>query len=145
MWGAVISRSRSGVPDRVGEIDAVLSSVPGVGFAVTVGAALASGESALVSYVVPEAGAVLDPAQVRASVGEVLPGYMVPSSVTVLDEVPLTPVGKVDRAALPAPVFEVAEYRAPRSAVEVAVAEEVAQVLGSSGSGWMIRVRRSGW
>ncbi|MBF4481070.1 non-ribosomal peptide synthetase, partial [Rhodococcus rhodochrous] len=48
----------------------------------------------------------------------------------VLDEVPLTPVGKVDRAALPAPVFEVAEYRAPRSAVEVAVAEEVAQVLG---------------
>src|SRR5690606_28424041 len=59
-----------------------------------------------------------------------LPGYMVPSSVTVLDEVPLTPVGKVDRAALPAPVFEVAEYRAPRSAVEVAVAEEVAQGLG---------------
>ncbi|WP_443725910.1 amino acid adenylation domain-containing protein [Rhodococcus rhodochrous] len=115
---------------ELGEIDAVLSSVPGVGFAVTVGAALASGESALVSYVVPEAGAVLDPAQVRASVGEVLPGYMVPSSVTVLDEVPLTPVGKVDRAALPAPVFEVAEYRAPRSAVEVAVAEEVAQVLG---------------
>nr|WP_323754844.1 non-ribosomal peptide synthetase [Rhodococcus rhodochrous] len=39
-------------------------------------------------------------------------------------------MGKVDRAALPAPVFEVAEYRAPRSAVEVAVAEEVAQVLG---------------
>ncbi|WP_255025830.1 amino acid adenylation domain-containing protein [Rhodococcus sp. D-6] len=115
---------------ELGEIDAVLSSVPGVGFAVTVGAALASGESALVSYVVPEAGAVLDPAQVRASVGEVLPGYMVPSSVTVLDEVPLTPVGKVDRAALPAPVFEVAEYRAPRTPVEIAVAEEVAQVLG---------------
>ncbi|SEC50046.1 amino acid adenylation domain-containing protein [Rhodococcus pyridinivorans] len=115
---------------ELGEIDAVLSSVPGVGFAVTVGAALASGESALVSYVVPEAGAVLDPAQVRASVGEVLPGYMVPSSVTVLDEVPLTPVGKVDRAALPAPVFEVAEYRAPRTSVEIAVAEEVAQVLG---------------
>ncbi|WP_232512587.1 non-ribosomal peptide synthetase [Rhodococcus pyridinivorans] len=115
---------------ELGEIDAVLSSVPGVGFAVTVGAALASGESALVSYVVPEAGVVLDPAQVRASVGEVLPGYMVPSSVTVLDEVPLTPVGKVDRAALPAPVFEVAEYRAPRTSVEIAVAEEVAQVLG---------------
>ncbi len=114
---------------ELGEIDAVLSSVPGVGFAVTVGAALASGESALVSYVVPEAGAVLDPAQVRASVGEVLPGYMVPSSVTVLDEVPLTPVGKVDRAAL-TPVFEVAEYRAPRTSVEIAVAEEVAQVLG---------------
>ncbi|MGU3587368.1 amino acid adenylation domain-containing protein, partial [Rhodococcus sp. C26F] len=115
---------------ELGEIDAVLSSVPGVGFAVTVGAALASGESALVSYVVPEVGVVLDPAQVRASVGEVLPGYMVPSSVTVLDEVPLTPVGKVDRAALPAPVFEVAEYRAPRTPVEIAVAEEVAQVLG---------------
>ncbi len=115
---------------ELGEIDAVLSAVPGVGFAVTVGVVSASGESVLVSYVVPEAGAVLDPVRVRASVGEVLPGFMVPSSVTVLDEVPLTPVGKVNRAALPAPVFEVAEYRAPRSVVEVAVAEEVAQVLG---------------
>ncbi|WP_213934190.1 non-ribosomal peptide synthetase [Rhodococcus sp. B50] len=115
---------------ELGEIDAALSAVPGVGFAVTVGAVLASGESALVSYVVPEAGAVLDPVRVRESVAEVVPGFMVPSLVMVLDRVPLTPVGKVDRAALPEPVFEVAEYRAPRTPMEVAVASEVAQVLG---------------
>ncbi|MBF0660339.1 MAG: amino acid adenylation domain-containing protein, partial [Rhodococcus sp.] len=112
------------------EIDAVLSSLPGVGFAVTVGTPLPSGESALVSYVVPAPAAVLEGDRVRAAAAEVLPGFMVPTLVVVLDSVPLTAVGKVDRAALPEPVFEVREYRAPRTPVEELVASEVAQVLG---------------
>ncbi|MGI9207021.1 MAG: condensation domain-containing protein, partial [Rhodococcus sp. (in: high G+C Gram-positive bacteria)] len=115
---------------ELGEIDAVLSSLPGVGFAVTVGTSLPSGESALVSYVVPEPAAVLEGDRVRAAAAEVLPGFMVPTLVVVLDSVPLTAVGKVDRAALPEPVFEVREYRAPRTPVEELVASEVAQVLG---------------
>ena len=115
---------------ELGEIDAVLSSLPGVGFAVTVGTSLPSGESALVSYVVPEPAAVLEGDRVRAAAAEMLPGFMVPTLVVVLDSVPLTAVGKVDRAALPEPVFEVREYRAPRTPVEELVASEVAQVLG---------------
>ncbi|MFD6896360.1 amino acid adenylation domain-containing protein [Rhodococcus sp. NPDC060086] len=115
---------------ELGEVDAVLASLPGVGFAVTVGSVLASGESALVSYVVPESGVVLGSGVVREQVSGVLPGYMVPALVVVLDEVPLTPVGKVDRGALPEPVFAVREFRAPRSVVEVSVASVVASVLG---------------
>ncbi|MFD6896359.1 amino acid adenylation domain-containing protein [Rhodococcus sp. NPDC060086] len=115
---------------ELGEVDAVLASLPGVGFAVTVGSVLASGESALVSYVVPESGVVLESGVVREQVSGVLPGYMVPALVVVLDEVPLTPVGKVDRGALPEPVFAVREFRAPRSVVEVSVASVVASVLG---------------
>ncbi len=57
---------------------------------------------------------------------------MVPSAVVILDEVPLTPVGKLDRKALPKPefVFETSEYVPPVTPVEELVAEVYADVLG---------------
>ncbi|MBA3767233.1 MAG: methyltransferase domain-containing protein, partial [Acidobacteria bacterium] len=62
-----------------------------------------------------------------------LPEYMVPQAFVLLDEMPLTPNGKVDRRALPAPdrtrpELE-AEYVAPRSAVEEVVAGIWSEVL----------------
>ncbi|MCP3805519.1 amino acid adenylation domain-containing protein [Allokutzneria sp. A3M-2-11 16] len=54
----------------------------------------------LLAYVV---GAGLTPAGVLVELAEVLPDYMVPSAVVVLDRLPLSPQGKVDRAALPEP------------------------------------------
>ena len=63
-----------------------------------------------------------------------LPEYMVPSSFTVLDTFPVTPSGKVDRRALPAPDSlrpELAvEYEAPRSALEETMARIWIEVLG---------------
>jgi hypothetical protein len=63
-----------------------------------------------------------------------LPSYMVPSAVVLLDKWPLTPNGKVDRKALPAPQTRATDgkgtFAAPRSPVEQAVAKVWCEVLG---------------
>nr|WP_262982590.1 non-ribosomal peptide synthetase [Rhodococcus sp. MTM3W5.2] len=116
---------------ELGEIDAVLSAHPDVDFAATVGFDGPAGGRSLVAYVLPRAGAPVETSALTSFVRDRLPEYMVPASVTVLEAVPLTPGGKLDRKALPAPVFEVREYLPPRTATEQVVADIFAEVLGS--------------
>ncbi|QBJ95558.1 amino acid adenylation domain-containing protein [Rhodococcus sp. ABRD24] len=113
---------------ELGEIDAALTEHPGVTFAATLGQSMPSGQTALVSYLVADAG--VEVAAVTRHVQSRLPSYMVPVSIVLLDEVPLTPVGKLDRGALPVPAFEAKEFRAPVSAAEETVAAVFADVLG---------------
>ncbi|MFW3371062.1 non-ribosomal peptide synthase/polyketide synthase, partial [Rhodococcus sp. SB1D] len=115
---------------ELGEIDAVLSSHESVRFAVTVGSEGAAGITTLVSYVELADGSSFDRDVLASFVAEALPSYMVPSVIMELAEVPLTPVGKLDRRALPEPVFEVREFRAPTTPVEEIVAQVIADVLG---------------
>ncbi|MGW5452440.1 amino acid adenylation domain-containing protein [Nocardia sp. NPDC003979] len=115
---------------ELGEIDAALTAHPDVDYAVTIGAKADSGATALVSYVLAEQGAAIDPEELIHFVGSSLPGHMVPTLVVALDEIPLTPNGKLDRNALPAPVFAAATSRAPEGPVETAIAELFAQILG---------------
>ncbi|MFD6395686.1 non-ribosomal peptide synthase/polyketide synthase [Nocardia sp. NPDC060249] len=115
---------------ELGEIDAVLARHRTVDFAATVGHRTDAGATVLVSYMVPVAGATIDAATLIAHTAAHLPSHMVPAAVVALDAVPLTPVGKLDRAALPAPVFETAAYRAPESVAEQVVADAFAEVLG---------------
>lgn len=117
---------------ELGEIDSVLTSHPGVDFAVTVarsGEQGVAGATVLVSYVLPEDGTDLDVSQVRLWVKERLPRHMVPAQVMVLDRLPLTPVGKLDRGALPTPISVVREFRPPISAAQEVVANVFQDVL----------------
>ncbi len=105
-----------------GEVEAVLAGHPRVGQAVVIARADGpGGELRLAGYVTAAAGdgaasgngAAGDDggqdglaAVVRRFAAGRLPEFMVPSVVTVLDALPLTPSGKVDKAALPAPDYQ---------------------------------------
>ncbi|UGT42360.1 amino acid adenylation domain-containing protein [Nocardia yamanashiensis] len=115
---------------ELGEIDAVLAAHPDIEFAATLGRVAPSGATALVSYVLPRNGIELDAAELTRYAGATLPGHMVPSAVIALEAIPLTPNGKLDRQALPEPVFEAAASRAPEGPVETRLAELFTQVLG---------------
>ncbi len=108
---------------ELGEIEAVLRGSEGV-----VAGAVAVWSDQLVGYVVP-AGET-DVSGLRAAMSRVLPGYMVPSHFVTLESLPFNASGKVDRKALPEPVFEAHEFRAPVTAAEHAVASVFAEVLG---------------
>ncbi|MGA6204437.1 amino acid adenylation domain-containing protein [Nocardia testacea] len=113
---------------ELGEIDAALSRHPAVEFSYTAGHRTAAGATALVSYVKARAGTTA--AELTAHVSERVPNYMVPQSIMLIDRLPLTPVGKLDRSALPEPVFTAAQgYRAPANPVEAALCEIFAEVL----------------
>ncbi len=115
-----------------GEIEAVLAADPAVGQAVVV-AREDNGLRRLVAYVVPAGAERPVPARLRARVTRTLPAYMVPAAFVVLDRFPLSPNGKLNRDALPAPVFgSVADagYVAPRDDRERELAAVWADVLG---------------
>ncbi|MEV0434287.1 non-ribosomal peptide synthase/polyketide synthase [Nocardia sp. NPDC050413] len=110
-----------GLRIELGEIEAALSRVPQVAQA-----AVLVRDDVLVGYLV---GAP-DLEVVESTLARTLPAYMVPSAFVVLDEFPLNASGKLDRKALPAPVFEAAAFRAPSTEVERIVAATFAAVLG---------------
>ncbi|MFI0348970.1 amino acid adenylation domain-containing protein [Actinomadura sp. 9N407] len=116
---------------ELGEIEIALAAHPRVTQSVVVAREDAAGDTVLVGYVTGVPGDPVDPAELRAFTAGTLPGYMVPSAVVVLDAMPLSPNGKLDRAALPAPDLSApAVSRAPRDAREEILCGIFAEVLG---------------
>ncbi|HEU4561307.1 MAG TPA: amino acid adenylation domain-containing protein, partial [Longimicrobium sp.] len=113
---------------ELGEIEAVLRQAPGVTDCAVVARQDETGTPRLVAYVVGgvEAGGLRD--HLRRE----LPDYMVPAVYVPLERLPLTPSGKLDRKALPAPEFASAEerYVAPRTPAEEVLAGIWAELLG---------------
>ncbi|MFJ3899012.1 non-ribosomal peptide synthase/polyketide synthase [Streptomyces sp. NPDC090083] len=115
---------------ELGEIEAELTRLP----AVARGAVVIR-DQRLVAYAVPASGATADPAALRAALADALPAPLVPEAYVVLDDLPLTPSGKLDQAALPAPTAERAERRLPAGPLERQLTEIFAAVLGIADAG----------
>jgi amino acid adenylation domain-containing protein len=115
-----------------GEIESVLGQHPGVRTAAVIAREDEPGDKRLVAYVVPD-GVPLDGGELRRFLEQRLPEYMVPAAIVELDSLPLSPNGKLDRRALPAPDDtdrrERDDYVAPRTPVEEMLAGIWASVL----------------
>jgi len=85
------------------EIEVVLRNDPAVAAAVAVVREDSPADQRLVAYVVAAEGHALDKEQLRRLLRSSLPPFMVPSTLVTLERLPVTPNGKLDRAALPAP------------------------------------------
>jgi amino acid adenylation domain-containing protein len=85
------------------EIESVLASHEGVHEALVAPHESAPGEKHLVAYIVPSQHASPSVQELQQLVREHLPAYMLPAAFIMLDAFPLSPNGKVDRKALPAP------------------------------------------
>jgi hypothetical protein len=120
---------------ELGEIEATLQQQSAVRECVVIVRPDERSQPQLVAYVVPFAdAAVPSEFELIDFLRRKLPGYMVPGACIFVDAWPLTPNGKIDRAALPAPIASGSESRAPfappRSSVEQTIAKVWADVLG---------------
>ncbi len=157
----VLGRTDSQVKIRgfrieLGEIEAVLTQHPGVRETAVIVWEDIPGDKRLVAYIVPAyiVPASIVPAQspnppipaqnstpspslqtqLRSFLKEKLPDYMVPSAFVTLDALPVTPNGKIDRRALPAPELQPAAsesgFTAPRDTLEIELQSIWEKVLG---------------
>jgi hypothetical protein len=118
---------------ETGGIEAELSRCPGVSRAVVTARAGRGGETRLVAYVTPKS---LDAAGLRRSLAERVPPSQVPSAFVLLDALPLTPTGKLDRAALPEPdPTPISASREPQTRLAIRLAGLWAEVLERPGVG----------
>ncbi|HZH16513.1 MAG TPA: condensation domain-containing protein, partial [Archangium sp.] len=117
---------------ELGELDAVLSQHSAVQDVITLAREDVPGDKRLVAYLVARESQHLDASELRSFLKSRLPEYMVPSAFMVLSALPLSPNGKVDRKALPAPETtrsEARTYVAPRTPTEQLLASMWSQLL----------------
>ncbi|MFC9774497.1 non-ribosomal peptide synthetase [Paenibacillus chitinolyticus] len=115
---------------ETGEIEEQLLKVPSVQEAIVIAREEADGQQ-LCAYFVAQSK--LTAAALKEALAKELPGYMIPAHFVQLLRMPLTPNGKIDRKALPAPeesAEQAEEYIAPRTLMEVKIAQIWKDVLG---------------
>jgi len=118
---------------ELGDIEAALRQQPGIKQAIVLAREDLPGDKRLVAYLL----ATIEPApstdELRTRLKTGLPDYMLPAAFVFLDAMPLTPNGKVNRNALPAPDLARPElnagFAAPRNELENSIAEIWRQAL----------------
>jgi amino acid adenylation domain-containing protein len=123
-----------GIRIEPAEIEAALDAHEAVRKTVVMAWEDRRGDKRLVAYVVLDHESSPTINELRGFMKQKLPGYMVPSAFVFLDALPLTPSGKVDRQALPAPDLDRPRleetFVAPRTFLETLIAEIWQDVLG---------------
>jgi amino acid adenylation domain-containing protein len=120
---------------ELGEIESVLKQDPRIKQAVVLAREDTPGHKRLVGYLVPHGEEVPTRSELRSLLMPQLPDYMVPSDYVVLTEIPISPNGKIDRKALPAPQAATDQpppsdaHMAPRSESEKRIAAILCEVL----------------
>ncbi|MCB0015318.1 MAG: hypothetical protein KDE34_25550, partial [Anaerolineales bacterium] len=119
---------------ELGEIESILRQHEGVKEGVVTAQDDPSGDKRLVAYIIPQPGQEPTTAALREYLAESLPAYMVPTLFVSLTEWPLTPNGKIDRRALPAPneagLGSAESYVAPRNEIESGIVAIWSELLG---------------
>ena len=110
---------------ELGEIEAAMQSHHDIRQAVVVLREDSPGDQRLVGYLTTDMSPdAFDTNALRQHLYALLPQYMVPSAFVILEKIPLTPNGKVNRKALPAPDWGAEqEYVAPQTPIEQQLAE----------------------
>ncbi|MDJ0737526.1 MAG: amino acid adenylation domain-containing protein, partial [Nostocaceae cyanobacterium] len=121
---------------ELGEIEVTLAQHPDLRQTAVILREDQPGDKRLVAYVCPNEGSIPTSGQLRRFLWEKLPDYMVPGTFVTLEALPLTPSGKVDRRALPAPdassLIRETSFVAPRDSVELQLAQIWSEILGVS-------------
>ncbi|MFL1493541.1 non-ribosomal peptide synthetase [Pseudomonas antarctica] len=105
------------------EIEARLLAMDGIAQAVVL-----VREQQLIGYYT--ASSELDQQAVKTALAAELPEYMVPAQLMRLDAMPLSPSGKLDRRALPEPVWQTREHIEPQTPLQQQIAAIWREVLG---------------
>ncbi len=117
----------SGFTIELGEVEAVIASMPGVITCVAVTRKDLTADPLLVVYFCCEEPGTISADRVKSYTQSQLPSYMVPSAFIAVDRLPLTPNGKIDRASLSVPDMESlglqSSYAAPTTALQNQLAE----------------------
>ncbi|WP_371128558.1 amino acid adenylation domain-containing protein, partial [Pseudomonas sp. NFACC13-1] len=116
---------------ELGEIEAKLAQHDVVKEAVVLAREDVPGDKRLVAYFTQSE--TVDIETLRSYLQGQLPEYMVPVAYVRLDAMPLTPNGKLDRKALPAPDLDsviTRGYEAPQGETEIALAQIWQDLLG---------------
>ncbi len=119
---------------ELGEIETALRQHAAIREAVVLVRDDTPGDQRLIAYMVSSGEQSPETDALRVHLKDVLPAFMIPAAFVCLDAMPLTPNGKVNRKALPAPDQSrpalTASYLEPRSQMEQLVAEIWREALG---------------
>ncbi|GAA2266758.1 hypothetical protein GCM10010232_68910 [Streptomyces amakusaensis] len=116
---------------ELGEVEAAVAAFPGVARAAVAAHHDGPGGAYLAAYAVPAAPGSVDVAALRDHLAARLPEHSVPAATVLLDALPLSPSGKTDRRALPAPDFtSAAPVREPGTEAERTLCALFAELLG---------------